>query len=403
MKDGIRYGIAGLATSILLLATPTIMADPLTDAITEGKAFGNVRLRYEQVDQDNTLNNANALTVRTRLGYKTGTLSGFSGLVEFEDSRTVAAVDEYNDTLGRNTDTSVVADPETTELDQAYLQYEFDTITARFGRQVIAYDNHRFIGHVGWRQDRQTFDALRATFTPIPDLAIDYAHLNQRNRIFAEAKDLPAKDHLLNVGYQMPIGKLSGYGYFLEVDDDTDNALDTIGMRFSGSQALSDITLTYGLEYATQEADNGGTTFDADYYKLDVGAEVWGLNLGLAYEVLGSDDGSYGFSTPLATLHAHNGWADQFLGTPAVGLADLSVSIKGALAGGKWAVIFHDYSADDAQPGVDDLGSEIDLSFTRPFANHYTAGIKYAAYLAGDEGAGKVDTDKLWLTLSAAF
>ena len=403
MKDGTKYALAGLATSALLLTPLTGLAEPLADAITGGKASGNVRLRYEQVDQDNALKDADALTIRTRLGYQTGTLAGFSGFVEFEDSRTVAGVDDYNDTQGKNTDTSVVADPETTELDQAYLQYQFEAVTAKLGRQVIVYDNQRFVGHVGWRQDRQTFDAFRVNYIAIPDLSIDYAYLDQRNRIFAQERDLPANDHLLNVGYQTPVGKLSGYGYFLEVDDNTDNALNTLGLRFSGSQALSEVTLSYGLEYATQEADNGATTFDADYYKLDAGIGVMGMTLGLAYEVLGSDDGNYGFSTPLATLHAHNGWADQFLGTPAVGLTDLIISVKGALASGTWAVAYHDFDADDAQPGVSDLGSEIDLAFTVPIAEHYTAGIKYAAYSAGDVSAGKVDTDKLWLTLSAAF
>jgi hypothetical protein len=33
-------------------------------------------------------------------------------------------------------------------------------LSGKIGRQVITMDNHRFVGHVGWRQDRQTFDAL---------------------------------------------------------------------------------------------------------------------------------------------------------------------------------------------------------------------------------------------------
>jgi hypothetical protein len=45
-------------------------------------------------------------------------------------------------------------------LDQGYLQYAKDDLTVKFGRQVIILDNYRYVGHVGWRQDRQTFDAL---------------------------------------------------------------------------------------------------------------------------------------------------------------------------------------------------------------------------------------------------
>ena len=46
------------------------------------------------------LQDAEALTLRSRLGYVTGKFSGFSGLIEFEDSRVVGGIDDYNDGLG---------------------------------------------------------------------------------------------------------------------------------------------------------------------------------------------------------------------------------------------------------------------------------------------------------------
>lgn len=406
MKDSVFTRttlFAGLAGTLLMGANAHGAEHTLGDAIRGGEASGNVRLRFEQVEQDNALDDAEALTVRTRLGYKTDTFKGLSALLEFEDSRTVAGINDYNDTQGNNPGTSVIADPETTEVDQAFIQYQMDMLTAKLGRQVIVYDNHRFIGHVGWRQDRQTFDALRLTYSPLAELSVDYAYLGQRNRIFAEAGDVNSKDHLLNASYKLPVGQLTGYGYFLEVDSAADNSLDTVGVRFAGQQALEAVTLSYALEYATQESDSGAGDFDADYYKVKGGVGVKGITVELAYEVLGSDDGNYGFSTPLATLHAHNGWADQFLGTPGVGLVDAQVAVKGGLAGGQWAIVYHDYEADDASATVDDLGSEVDVAYNRPFAKHYKAGIKYAAYSAGDSAAGKVDTDKLWLTLEASF
>ena len=53
--------------------------------------------------------------------------------------------------------------------------------------------------------------------------------------------------------------------------------------------------------------------------------------------------------------------------------------------------------------GNSDLGSEIDVAYDRKFAEYYSAGIKFASYMAGDDNFGKVDTNKLWLTLGAAF
>ncbi len=398
-----KHSVWLLGGSLLLSTTVTAEDHTFHDALSSGVVSGDIRLRYESVEQDNALKDADALTVRTRLGYKTGSYHGLSGLLEFEDSRTVAGLDDYNDTLGKNPDYSVIADPETTEVDQAYLQYTRHDVTAKLGRQVITFDNHRFVGHVGWRQDRQTFDALRLTYAAVTDLSVDYAFLNQRNRIFAETGDLASKDHLLNVGYQTPLGKLSGYAYLLEVDEGADNSLDTYGLRYAGKYGVSDVDLIYALEYATQESEAAASDFDADYYKVEAGVAVQGITVALAYEVLGSDDGAYGFSTPLATLHAHNGWADQFLATPAEGLQDASLTVSGPLAGGKWAVAYHDYSADESSAAVDDLGDEWNLAYNRGFATHYSAGIKYATYAAGDSAAGKVDTDKLWLTLGATF
>lgn len=375
----------------------------ITEAIINGKTDINLNLRYETVDQDNALEDGDALTLRTHLTYKTGSFKGFSSLIEFEDSRVVLGLDDYNNTLGKNTDHSVIADPETTELDQFFLQYKQDSFVAKAGRQVITMDNHRFVGHVGWRQDRQTFDAVKLAFEPAKGLKLDYAYLTQRNRIFADGKDINSSDHLINVSYKTPIGKLTGYGYLLEVDNNTDNGLDTFGIRLNGKTSIKEQDITYQLEYASQDADTASTSYSADYVLAEVGTKVSGLGIKFGYELLGSYFGDYGFSTPLATLHKFNGWADQFLGTPKEGLQDIYASIGGKIAGGKWAVAYHKFDADEASETVDDLGSEIDAVFAKKFSKHYTAGIKLAAYSAGDDTAGKVDANKVWIWANAKF
>ncbi|MBY6185159.1 alginate export family protein [Marinobacter hydrocarbonoclasticus] len=395
-----RLSLISLA---LLTAFPTMANDSLMDALQGGKVNLDMRLRYENVSQDNALKDADGLTLRTRLTYTTADLNGFSALVEFEDSRVVAGIDDYNNAIGKNPDYSVIADPETTELDQAFLQYLGHGVKARVGRQVLTFDNHRFVGHVGWRQDRQTFDAASIAYTPIDNLALNYAYISQRNRIFAEAKDVDSKDHLLNGSYKLGFGTLSAYGYLLEEDKAISNGIDTYGARFAGSQALDALKLIYAAEYATQSYENGDADFDADYYLLEGGVGFSGLTAKVGYEVLGSDDGQYGFATPLATLHKFNGWADQFLTTPKQGLVDLYASLGGSLLGGKWAVVYHTYEADQSSATVDDLGDEWNVSYGRKFMKHYNAGIKYAAYSAGDVDAGKVDTDKVWVWAGVAF
>lgn len=378
-------------------------ANTITEALLEGKASANVNLRYETVDQDNSLKDADALTLRTRLTYNTGTVNGFSVLTEFEDSRTVLGVDDYNNTLGKNTDHSVIADPNTTELDQAFLKYSEATFSAKLGRQVITMDNHRFVGHVGWRQDRQTFDGLTFSYKPNKNLSLQYGYITQRNRIFADGKDVNSKDHILNAGYKTSLGTLTTYGYLLEVDNNTDNNLDTFGIRFSGATTLGEQRVSYNLEYAKQDSDTVTTSYSASYIAADIGTSISGLGFKLGYELLGSDDGLYGFSTPLATLHKFNGWSDQFLGTPPQGLTDLYASITGKLGGGKWKVIYHKFETDEPSSTVDDLGSEINAVYTKSFTKNYSAGIKLASYSAGDSASGKVDTDKIWVWATVKF
>jgi hypothetical protein len=403
--------ISALSLAISSIAGATIASasvDEITTALTSGKAYGDFRLRYEGVEQDNAADDANALTLRTRLGYTTGTYEGLSSTIEFEDSRVVAGQDEY-DIPGfarpagySPKGASVIADQETTELDQGFLQYKNQTLTAKLGRQVLTYDNHRFVGHVGWRQDRQTFDAVSFKYSPLEDLELNYAYLDQRNRIFGEEADIDSRDHLVNISYKTSLGKLSSYAYLLE-ETVSDKAYDTYGIRFSGAKEFDGIKTLYSAELAYQEYDNLGNSLESDYIFLEGGAVVSGITAKIGYEVLGSNDGQYAFSTPLATLHKFNGWTDQFLNTPAEGLEDLYISFSGKLAGGKVVVTYHDFSANESSANVDDLGSEVDILYARKFGKNYSAGVKYAAYAAGDSASGKVDTDKVWFWLGAKF
>lgn len=392
-----------LGLALIGASSFAVQAESITEALTSGKASANLNLRYESVEQDNESKDASALTLRTLLSYETGSFKGFSAKVEMEDTRIVLGQGDYTvGPSGYNPGIySVIADPEHTELDQGYIQYKNDVVTAKVGRQVITMDGHRFIGHVGWRQDRQTFDAATFKVTPNKDLTLQYAYITQRNRIFAQDADFDAKDHLINASYKTSVGTLTGYGYLLEVDNDTDNALDTVGISFAGATKAGDAKIIYRAEYASQTSESATTEYDASYLNLEAGAVFSGITAKLGYEVLGSDDGAYGFSTPLATLHKFNGWSDQFLATPTQGLVDTNVSLAGKAFGGGWKVAYHMFDADDsADTGVDDLGTELNLSYVKKFGKHYNAGIKYAAYSAGDT---KVDADKLWAWVGVKF
>jgi len=396
------------ATSVcsIFVNTSAFSADnTLAEAFSNGKPFVNLRLRYESADQsDNGLDTADALTLRTAFGYESGDFDGFSFLLEAEDVREVFGVRDFTAPFNRVTEFDVIADPETTELNQAYIKYKSGNFTSKLGRQIIALDGHRFIGSVAWRQDWQTFDGISANYKD-DKFEITGAYITQRNRIFAEEADIDSEDVFLNASYKFGSGKLVAYAYLLEVDDVPDTSLDTYGLSYTGSVKFGETKVDYKAEYATQDNDASGA--DTDYFNIGAGAKFGPIKLSAAYEILGSDDGAGAFATPLATLHKFNGWADVFLRTPAIGLEDLKLTLDADIAGGKFKLAYHDFSGDESVAGGgDDLGDEIDVQYTRNFGKHIYTGIKYANYSAGSaiENVGLIrDTERFWAWVGFKF
>jgi hypothetical protein len=141
---------------------------------------------------------------------------------------------------------------------------------------------------------------------------------------------------------------------------------------------VAEARLSYALE-AAHQSDYGSSpsSIDANYYLAELGAAYRRVNGKIGYEVLGGD-GHYAFQTPLATLHAFQGWADQFLVTPAAGLNDFYVSAGGTLEQVAMMAVWHDYNSND--PSAARYGSEIDLQATRPLGKGFVIGAKYAKY-----------------------
>lgn len=384
-----------LVVSPVLLGTANVALgedDAFYTALKGGTPKLNMRLRYEGVD-DGINEDADALTLRTRLGYQTGKLGGFDAYGEFEDTHVVMGVDDY---APESAGFAVVADPRVTEVNQAFVRYTgsegLKGLVAAFGRQRIIYDNARFVGNVGWRQDEQTYDGTKLDFST-DQFAVSAAYLTKVNGI-TPAFDAFVEDMLINASWKKaPGGSLTGYSYMLETKD-ADDSRDTVGLRYSGSFPVDKLTLMLNVEYATQSFDVDDT--DTEYTLVEAGVKVSGITVKVAQEVLGSDDGISAFQTPLATKHAFNGWADKFLATPANGLEDTYVFVGGAVAGVNLGAAYHTFSADE---GSADYGSEIDAVASKKFGP-YTLGLKYADY---SEDGFSADTSKVWAWTELAF
>lgn len=393
------FGAAGAAA--LAAGAAHAQEATLVDAIAGGKPILDLNLRTALIDQDGLAEDATAVTLRTRLGWQTGVWNGFSALAELEDVR--AVVEDYNSTLNGKGAYPVEADPEGTELNRAFISWtngEGATVTG--GRQRIILDDARFVGNVGWRQDEQTFDSVRADFA-IEKLSFTYAYLWGIERVFAEERDFDSDSHLINVTYAAsPAFKATGFYYDLDLEEAPAASTTTIGGRVSGSGETGGFRWDYLASYATQDESGANPNpVDLDYWKLQAGAGSGPLTLTGAYEVL-EGDGTVGFSTPLATLHAFQGWADVFLTTPASGIEDASVALRfapdwtsEAVSGLTFMAVYHDFSA---ETGGGDLGSEIDLQVQARIAGRVGALAKFADY-DGPAG-GPADRTKIWFGLS---
>ena len=239
-------GTLAVALSAALLMSLAVLASAeegtnkdLATAITSGDAGLGLRYRYEFVDQDSFAENANASTLRLRLNYKTGTWRNFSGFVEFDHVMEVL-VDDFNSGMGTSGPTRsqypVVADPDGSDLNQLYLQYEpSDEWRARIGRQRILLDDQRFVGGVGWRQNEQTYDALSLQYTGVEKMRLFYGYVANVNRIFGS--EVPAGDHdqethLLNVNVELNADwSVVGYAYLVDNNDAAAFSTNTVGGR----------------------------------------------------------------------------------------------------------------------------------------------------------------------------
>ncbi len=392
-------------------------AGSLTEALSGGKTSADFRLRIETVDQDGGAGSdldASAITLRTLLTYETLMYKNWFATLTFENNSAVFDDANYNSTVNGEADDAVIADPEYTEIDQIYVTYAgFEGRSIQIGKQVINHGNQRHVGAVGWRQNRQTFDAARVICKKYDNLTLDYAFVTNANRIFSDehASNGNAEQfsHFLHAAYKVEeLGTASGYLYLLDFDqpgnegETTDSS--TIGLRFEGNKELNDsLKLGFEVELASQ-SDYADRTddFSAMYSHLCAGITYNGIEFALGYEVLGSDDGSVAFQTPHATGHKFNGWADKFLGTPADGLEDFYLRVGGKIAavpGLSAKLCYHTFSGDDSG---DDFGSELDIVASYKFQDieKLSAGCKYAAYA---EDGLYTDTNKLWLWSAWAF
>ncbi|MDZ7643111.1 MAG: alginate export family protein [Woeseiaceae bacterium] len=384
-------------------------ADSLAAAISGGKASLGLRYRYEHVDQDGFTQDADASTLRLRLNYRTREYRNWTGFAEFDYVGELFP-DDFNSGGGTSPGRlqyPVVADPDGADLNQLYIDFTgIDATRLRAGRQRILRNNQRFVGGVGWRQNEQTYDGISVRYDGLRNVELEYAWVIRVNRIFGDRSPVGRNDsntHLLDASIGLPEGwTLQPYGYYIDDEDVPAFSTMTVGARLVGGIAVGDETLALTGEFATQaDAASAPVDYTASYLRFDASLPVAGqFDVGVGYEVLGGDGNEAGaaFGTPLATLHAFQGWADQFLATPDAGVEDLCVTARWTPSPWTVQATWHRF---EAEAGNADWGDELDVSVGRRFGDRYGVLLKAALFDADDPAFG--DVDKFWIMLTADY
>lgn len=385
-----------IAMALACAASQAALAAPET----AGTWTANARYRHEHVDDDAFARSASADTLRLRLGWSRSFASGFALGLEGEGVAELGS--RFNSGANGETTFPAVADARALEVNQAWVGWRGGRGGAAAGRQRIVLDNQRFIGNVGWRQNEQTFDALALDAKPWKNAVVRYYWLDRVHKVGGDdaidplARERNLDAHLGNLAWTLPLGTLVGYGYLVEDRDVATASTQSMGLRWTGSRGVGGSTLGWSLEGANQrDYGNNPRDLDVDYRFAEASLARGAVTGKLGWESLGSD-GRSAFQTPLATLHAFNGWADKFLVTPVNGLEDRYALATGKFGSGRlqdklaWTVAWHDFRADR---GGADYGSEWNASLGFPLPGGLVGLVKLADYRS--DGFAR-DTLKAW-------
>ncbi|UTA47601.1 porin [Simiduia sp. 21SJ11W-1] len=385
-----------LALSTSLLAGTAYADSSLETFMKNSQTKLDLRYRFEGVEQEGFVEDAAANTLRTRLSFTSGSVSGLSMGLEFDDVRHLGS-DDFNSTGNGNGAYPVVADPRGTDLNQWYAKYTTGSFTATGGRQRIVLDDQRFVGGVAWRQNEQTYDGVRLQ-AKTEIFAADYSYVAQVNRIFGpegNGATINGDVHLLNGAWSITEGqKIVGFYYHMDFEDAASASNQTLGVRYQGSFDPFSITASYATQNETGDAP---VEYSADYFLIEASAKVSSLTATAGYEILGSDSGIRAFQTPLATGHKFQGFADKFLGTPANGIEDAYIGAAMPIGPVKVALTYHDFKAAE---GSAKYGTEWDLVVAYAVNEQLKTLIKFADYSADDYAT---DTQKIWFQVQLSL
>lgn len=366
-----------------------LVAGMVGTSYADVKLSGELRLRGVMVDNDDattTPKDGGYFEQRTRLKGEASVDERAKVVLQIQDSRKWG--EEANTATTGNDDQAI-------DLSQAYVEIGnlFDQpLSVKFGRQAMAYGEHRLIGSFEWSNNARRFDAIKLMYkhdivdidawtAKISEANEDWGNEDSFNGIYAMLKNVPKNAVDLYL-----LQKVANFG---------DTNFYTLGGRVKG--AVEQFNVDYTAEVAVQTGDATKTADqDASAYAIRAGYTVpdilGGLRVGVEYDAAtGEDTGTTdkeAFDNLYPTNHYLYGFTDD-VGWSNTRAWSVNVSLK-PIDKVKAAVEYWDYTLDEKDSGgKDDNGTEINVKLNHELSKNINCEAAYVIRNAGDASTAK--------------
>ena len=262
------------------------------DMFTEGKVSGELRSMYAAYDKKaSSETDIYATAVGGELKYETASLYGFSAGAAFITSQDLSfATGDKN--KSRQNDELSSSSGAYTELSEAYLNYEYDGLNLRAGRQVI---DTPLADSDDIRMIKNTFEAYVATYE-ISNFNFTAGYLNNWQGVDAgldnKWSNETGQDGTWFGGAAFASDFVDASGWYYNITKSTNAAYVDLDLHYS----FSDDTLLHtAFQYLNERELNNSNT-EADIFGALAELETNGLVLNVAYNKANKLAGKSSFS-----------------------------------------------------------------------------------------------------------
>ena len=379
----------------------------LDQALSVGRLFGELRPRYNRIDESDKPLLTDAFTMRATLGWKSGAWKGLRLTVEGIYANHLGPR-RFSDEFDPTDPYPLLPDPKHAGLNQAHVEYvsEEGALRLKLGRQVVRLNNQRWVSDNDFRQIPQLFDGVTASYAALPNAELSAGYYRKIRDTSGNLEHL--KLTILNAAWNpLPGQALAAYGVYHDQPQTANftgfanNSYKVLGVRMEGSIfPACPIDVPYLLEAARQKPYAGGDPrIDASYWRVGAGVAGRDWTLRLDQETKGSNDGLYGLQNPLTDFYAFNGWSLRFFTTPRVGLRDRWFT--GRYARGAWT-FFGEEHRFRSDYGSADYGRETDVGITWEALPNLVVRAQHARYTPAPQSTLS-RLHKTWITASYLF